>query len=49
MASDNSSNIHVGNLPENLSGIIPEIIKTNIFIVSKWKISAILIYLNGNL
>ena len=36
----------LGSLPGNLAEILPEIIKTTIFIVAKCKFSAILIYLN---
>ena len=36
----------VGMLLEKLPEMLPEIIKTNILIVEKWKNSTILIYLN---
>ena len=46
IASYNWLIITVGMLPEKLPDMLPEIIKTNIFIVEKWKNSTILIYLN---
>ena len=46
IASDKWLIISLGSLPENLPEILPDISKTNISIVEKWRNCAIMIYFN---